>query len=114
MFEHETFPNAPIAEAIADFTVAFDTPPTLSDLSKYGEATTKVFSKSRERRAFTTSFEMIEDEPIFRNTEHRFLAFSTDDNKYVAQVRSNGFAFSRLRPYISWHDFSTKTLSAWQ
>src|SRR5437879_2561515 len=104
MFEHETFPNAPIAEAMADFTVAFETVPSVSDLSKYGEAAKNVFSKSRERRAFTTAFEMVEGEPIFRNTEHKFLAFSSDDDKYVAQVRPNGFGFSRLRPYISWDD----------
>jgi uncharacterized protein (TIGR04255 family) len=113
MFEHETFRNAPITEAAVDFSVDFADPPGRNTLARFGEAAAHLFPTSRERRMFTTSLEMVDDEPIFHNTEHRFLAFSSDDGKYIAQVRSDGFGFSRLKPYTSWSDFSARALEGW-
>jgi uncharacterized protein (TIGR04255 family) len=113
MFEHETFPNAPIAEAAVDFSVGFGAVPTLGEFARFGQAAADRFSGSRERRMFTTSLEMVNEEPIFHNTEHRFLAFSSKDEKYVAQIRSDGFAFSRLHPYTSWADFVERAIDSW-
>jgi uncharacterized protein (TIGR04255 family) len=114
MYAHETFPNAPIIEAAADFLVEFDPPLKQDALSRFGESAKGRFPISRERRSFTTSVEIKEEEPIFRNNENRFLAFSSLDEKYLAQVRRDGFGFSRLRPYISWTDFADNSLSSWQ
>lgn len=111
-YAHETFPNAPITEAIADFSLTFATAPTFEDLARYGEAAGSRFPTRRERSAYSTAISIKDEEPIFTNTPSKFLAYSSEDGKEVAQVRTNGFSFSRLKPYTRWDDFLKRTEDA--
>jgi uncharacterized protein (TIGR04255 family) len=113
MYDHETFRNAPIVEAVLDFAVAFDSTPSLDEMAHYGDGLETEFPAHRKRRMFDTSFRIVDDEPLFDNIEKHFWAFSSSDEKYIAQIRTDGFAFSRLKPYTSWSDFSERARNAW-
>jgi uncharacterized protein (TIGR04255 family) len=104
MYDHETFRNAPIMEAVLDFSVVFERPPTLDDMARYENRVTTEFPIRRKRRMFDTSVRIVDDEPLLENSEKHFWAFNSRDGKYIAQIRTDGFAFSRLNPYTSWAD----------
>jgi uncharacterized protein (TIGR04255 family) len=111
---HETFPNAPIIEATATFAATFDTPLISEDLERYGPAVAHLFPNRQQREEFETAVRIEANAPIFQNTPHQFLAFSSTDERDVAHVRLNGFSFSRLKPYTRWTEFLDRTLTGWR
>jgi uncharacterized protein (TIGR04255 family) len=110
---HKTFPNAPIIEATATFAATFETPPTVEALGRYGPAVAHLFPNQQPREEFETAVRIEANAPIFQNTTHQFLAFSSADEKDVAQVRPSGFSFSRLKPYTRWSEFLDRTMNGW-
>jgi uncharacterized protein (TIGR04255 family) len=114
MYEHETFPNAPITEAIVDFSVSFGQAPAFSDLEKYGALAAPRFPILKPRQRYATNISVKDGIPTWNNEEEKFLSFLSADEKYIAQVRVGSFAFSRLKPYISWADFEAHAVDAWE
>jgi uncharacterized protein (TIGR04255 family) len=40
--------------------------------------------------------------------------FASDDNRQVVQARLDGFAFSRLKPYVSWESLRDEARTLWE
>ena len=110
---HETFRNAPIVEATIDLTARHRPVLKVADLDRYGALGASAFPKHDRRRPLVTSLTTGEDSPGLKSSRSDVVEFRSDDDKYIAQVRRDGFAFTRLSPYTSWNDFSEQTLSAW-
>lgn len=117
MFRHETFPNAPITEALIDLRVTFGqdvTPEQLDDLS---ERFLRRFPKKEPQTE-------IEHQLMFHQggsgTETHvkakrlgYVLFSQERDKAV-QLRVNGFSFSKLKPYEDWDSLRDETLEHWE
>jgi len=114
MYEHETFKNAPITEATATLQIAHPRPPTAAQFEEYAATVASGFPVKEEKTGFATSLTISGNEPIFQNVPQKFLELRSDDNKNVIQVRPNSLSYSRLKPYISWDDFVTRTLECWR
>jgi uncharacterized protein (TIGR04255 family) len=111
---HLTFPNAPIIEATVTFSATFGTPLTSDDLERYGPLVAHVLPNQQKREEFETAVRIEANAPIFQNTTHQFLAYSSADEKDIAQVRLNSFSFSRLKPYTRWTEFLAGALTGWR
>ena len=42
------------------------------------------------------------------------IFYKSDDEKYVAQFRIDGFTLNRLKPYTNWEDFTSHALALWE
>ncbi len=114
MYEHETFLHAPITEATVTLRIAHLQPPDLDALNRYATAVANVFPTRTERSGFSTSVDIANSQPLFRNVAQKFIELRSADDKYVVQVRADSFAFSRLQPYVSWESFLAHTLQSWK
>lgn len=99
-------PNAPIVEAIIDFRVktpagldieAFKPlPPSLLATYPFGEQLTKFESTTSIDQTGKTqpTQQIIQEKCGYRHI--------SEDRKFIAQFRKDGFTFSRLAPYTDW------------
>ena len=53
---------------------------------------------------------------VFRSKDHGLhrIIIKTEDKTQVAQLRLDGFTFSRLEPYIDWPHFSSQASELWK
>ena len=105
--------NAPIREAIIDLRIT----PTIdpSKLANLAEGLKPAFPKQDTLRQGTFGFEIASGElktsTIDSGVRGRLLA--SEDGKYVLQMRSDGFTFSRLPPYETWETMRQTAKPLW-
>jgi uncharacterized protein (TIGR04255 family) len=117
MYEHETFPNAPITEALINVRATFGHGVKMEQL----EAVTKRLSghlpqiEGRTKHNFEvkveagklTSDTRAQAEPI------GFVQFSETRDRAV-QVLIDGFTFSKMKPYENWNALRDEARSHWE
>lgn len=105
--------NAPIREAIIDLRVA----PTIepSKVAKVVEGLKGTFPKQDTLRQGTFGFEIASGELKTSTIESgiRGSLLASEDGKYVVQMRSDGFTFSRLPPYETWEVMRQMAAPLW-
>ena len=105
--------NAPITEALLDIRVKaaqatnpanFSLPPSLQD----------AFPKREELRAATIELQFTPKKPPAVE-EHGLQGFffKSEDERVIAQFRTDGFTLNRLKPYTSWDDFFSRAKELW-
>lgn len=113
----ETFPNAPIREALIDIHVALPAESTLEVLAQYHEPLKDRFPKRREREIWQSEFRVQPGaDPVAKTGPKRidgYLHTSDADGKIV-QARCDGFTFNKLRPYTDWATLSAEARELWE
>ncbi len=113
----ETFPNAPIREALIDIHVTLPTEATLEVLAEYHRPLVERFPQRRERAVWMGEFRMDSSaNPPAENPSKRidgYLHVSDSDGKIV-QTRQDGFTFNKLRPYSDWGTFNREARELWE
>jgi uncharacterized protein (TIGR04255 family) len=117
MFDHETFPNAPITEALIDIRVTFGSEFKLEELERLAEQCSDRFPEKETQ--FEHQHEVtFQDggagtESHTRSRMRGFVLFSEHREKAI-QLRRDGFAFSKLKPYESWQALRDEANEHWK
>lgn len=119
MYKHETFPNAPITEALIDLRVTFgsgDQSDRLARLEQLAKGLSDLFPNIEKRMEHQYAFK-VEDsagtaETHARSRQSGFVGFA-EDRKKAVQLRVDGFAFSKMKPYESWSSLRDEACNLW-
>lgn len=108
--------NAPITEAIIDFRVKARAGLRAEEFGHLKTTLAERFPRMDERRGIETRFEIVEGKG--RPTTVKDLGlqgyfFKTADERNIAQFRTDGFTFNRLKPYTSWEDIFPIAMDLW-
>lgn len=112
----ETFPNAPIAEAILDIRASLPEDVSLDRLKKFQEDIADRFPIVEEKRFIKTGFQLRKDEPEFLISEKGIegFFFRSDRENKIIQFRLNGFTFNKLKLYENWDAFFSEGRALWE
>jgi uncharacterized protein (TIGR04255 family) len=115
MTEPEILAHAPIAEALLDIQVRLPDQAEVENLQNVQSRLGDRFPTKQIRKSWSSQFEFRADAaPVAKAAEGLDgYQFRSLDNKEVIQARMNGFAYSRLNPYIDWEHFSRAAKAAW-
>jgi len=106
------FSKAPIIEAIIDIQIA-GAPADLLDALEHAEMAAG-YRQVGTIGAMIGKLEFKEENPVASAHGSRLgYRFQSADDKYVVQVRTNGFTVSRLSPYDGWETFIEEAQSNW-
>lgn len=111
----ETFPNAPITEALIEIKTKLPSSSSLSSLEGLHPQIESDYPTKKPRTTWESTIEFKADkEPITKNTSRvDGYCFGSTDKKQVVQYRLDGFTFSRLRPYTAWKTVSEEAKRLW-
>jgi len=111
----ETFPNAPIQEAILDIFVRLPSSTTLEDLKTFGNPIALKYPETHERVSFSGGLQVKLGGESASSTSVKLMGYlfkSPTENKAV-QARLDGFTFNKLRPYTKWTEFAKEARELW-
>ena len=105
--------NAPITEALIDFRVKARAGFRPQEFRGLRARLSDRFPNVNERRGLQATFPMtlgqVGQDPYLQG-----YFFKTSDEKTIAQFRTDGFTFNRLRPYTSWEDLFPQAMELWR
>lgn len=105
MPESDSYPKAPIVEAIFDVQMELSQDIGIAELEAFCKTFSSAYPEKKAQRKFASKFEVRDDEEPSAETFNLgitgILNWSTD-HKQALQVRLDGFSFSRLKPYENW------------
>lgn len=117
MFKHETFPNAPITEALIDVRVTFESAVKMDQLEKLSEQFSARFP-IKEMRVVHEYELKVQDEAggVESHAKSKVIGYArfTENRDKAVQLRVNGFAFSKLKPYESWSALRDEAREHWE
>ena len=116
MVEPRHLANAPITEAIIDFRVKLPEGFQAEQFSGLEDRLRDQFPKVEKRNLMVSHFGVEEGKPIPPTTQMRGLYgffFRSEDGLHVAQFRTDGFTFSRLKPYTNWERVFPEAYKLW-
>ena len=104
MLEHDSYPNAPIVEAIFDIQMELPQGVGIAELETFCKTFVSAYPEKKARRKFASKFEIKNEEPSAEafNLGIAGILNWSPDHKQALQVRLDGFSFSRLKPYEKW------------
>lgn len=116
MYKHETFPRAPVTEALIDLRAGPGDEKTLDQLESLTQKLSPRFPIKENRfeiqYQLTVKKEGTGAESEAKSKQIGYVMFSESRDRAV-QVRLNGFAFSKMRPYESWENLRDEARDLW-
>ena len=117
MFKHETFPNAPITEALIDVRVTFESAVKLDQLEKLSERFSTRFPIKETQTVHEYALK-VQDATggVESHAKSKILGYVrfTENRDKAVLLRVNGFAFSKLEPYESWFALRDEAREHWE
>jgi uncharacterized protein (TIGR04255 family) len=108
------YSRAPIVEAVIDFRVSLDPSITLDDLAQVHAQESQRYPQIKKRMEVQGEIGIAEmgvrATAVGTQTGH---VLTSRDEKQIAQIRLDGFSFSRLAPYDSWEPFHDEATRLW-
>lgn len=103
---HETFPKAPIEEALLDFRVERSAPVGPTVVDPFLDAVASEFPGRQQRIEFESRLELdIHGIQKFANDRrHTGWVLKSGDGRHVVQPTVDGLTISQLKPYSRWED----------
>lgn len=107
--------NAPIVEAIVDLRVRLPAEFEVRTLDSIKDSLGESYPKMEERCEVETGIKVSGKriEQVVHEKVLQGYVFKTPDRRQVAQFRSDGFTFSRLKPYTNWTDVLAEARRLW-
>ena len=108
--------NAPITEALIDFRVKARPDLNVKDFAVVGPQVDHLLPKMEEKRGMEAMIEFRAGESQARTKDLGLMGyfFKSSDEKHIAQFRTDGFTFNRLRPYTSWDEVFPLAMDFWR
>lgn len=116
MAQQRHLSNAPITEAVVDFRVKLPQEFQVETLSSLKGRLAGSFPEMKKIQVFEAKFGLQEGKPVDSTTKERELygfRFESEDKLNIAQFKSDGFTFSRLKPYTSWDEVFPEAYKLW-
>jgi uncharacterized protein (TIGR04255 family) len=117
MAEQTYLRNAPILEAVIDLQVKFPESFSQSQIRSAAERLKGEYPRLEERRSIEAKMTIQKGRGSFsppQTSKFAGLFLKSQDSKQVAQLRMDGFAFSRLKPYTNWEEVSREAWRLWK
>ena len=116
MSEHPHLRNAPIREALIDFRVRLPADFSHEALRVLADSLASEFPKVGPIHQFQGQIEFGEEGPVAIQKGPQLLGYRLESptGLDVAQIRIDGFTFSRLAPYESWDRMVEDAWVAWE
>jgi uncharacterized protein (TIGR04255 family) len=111
-FPPRHYDRAPITEAVINIHVELPRIATAEIFGQFGRLAGPGFPKATEEMLLQG--EVSRERLNISNSVVNGLRFPSEDLKWVAVCRLNGFSLSRLAPYDCWEDLRDKARSMWQ
>ena len=111
------YDRAPIAEAVIDIQVSFETPPNLQDLEKFSRALGDRLPLVHAINSFAVNFAAdAENGGLQSNATAAQLGYrlSSEANDRILQVRKDGMSYSHMPPYSNWDQFVGEAQPLWK
>ncbi len=96
------YENAPILEALIDIRVNRSGVARIESLAAFQDSIREQYPRKDERFYVQGQFSVGPEVGASARQTLMGYAFSSEDRKQIVQVRSDGFTFSRLKPYGTW------------
>lgn len=111
----ETFPRAPIVEAVVDLRAALPSSVTMETLGALHDRIRGDFPhrETQVELAATVVFAGGAPAASGQQRPHGFR-FLTEDRKWIFQARLDGFTVSHLAPYTNWKNLKTRAAALWE
>jgi uncharacterized protein (TIGR04255 family) len=109
--------NAPITEALIDIRVAGVTGSVVEGLASFRDAFPSRFPEKRSRSSVATTINFDQKAPptlTAKGPNTDGYIFTSPAENLVAQVRTDGFTLSKLKPYDSWKTFCPQFVALWR
>lgn len=117
MPDRETFPYAPITEAVLNINVQLPKETEVENLMSLYDNIKDRFYEKEEQRFFKSEIKLpkegVPDEPQQTYGTLGYL-FRSPEEKKVVQSRIDGFSFNKLKPYENWELFQTEGQEFWE
>jgi uncharacterized protein (TIGR04255 family) len=118
MSDLETFPNAPITEAILDIKAELPEGTPIEALGEFQKHVKNRFPDRSEKRSLQTQFRFSpgkdESTPVSSEDKIEGYNFISHPDKKVVQIKLDGFTFNKLHPYEDWEKFSSEGRELWE
>ncbi len=117
MNQFETFPNAPITEALMDIIVQLPQETDPEQLERLYDHIKEKYPEKDKKYLFEARVEFAkEKEPDIERSPAKFQGyiFKSSKEKKLIQAKINGFTFNKLKPYESWDKFFCDGRKYWE
>jgi len=110
----ETFPKAPIVEAVVDLRATLPSSVTADALAAIHDRIRGDFPHKESQFEIAAQVAFGGDQPAASSQQkpHGFR-FLTEDRKWIFQARLDGFTLSHLEPYTNWENLETRAAKLW-
>lgn len=108
--------NAPITEAIIDFRVRACHGLQVAEFEKLKLALADRFPQAQQQIGRKITFQLLPSEgqpPSVEDVGLQGFLFTSNDGKWLAQFRQDGFTLNRLKPYTSWDELYPLAREVW-
>jgi uncharacterized protein (TIGR04255 family) len=109
------YKRAPIAEAVIDLHVAFETAPTIESLELFADLIRSEFPQKQRINSLAMAVNGTEDGALSSNASAEQIGWRLTNQvgDRVLQVRRNGISYSHMAPYTEWEVFCGDMLPIW-
>jgi uncharacterized protein (TIGR04255 family) len=117
MIDFRHLPNAPIREALIDFRIRSEEPPSLDMLARLNELLRAAYPTQSTLQTGTWQLTIKEGASLAETAiGHSTIGYrlTSADEKQVLQIRVDGLTFSRLAPYTQWEDVRGEAAKSWR
>lgn len=110
-----TLPRPPITEALIDLRVKLPADVGVERLAALHQAVKSTYPEAQNVIVWTGGFGVEAGEPRVQapSSTHTGFMYRSADRLQVVQARTDGFTFSRLRPYTDWQHFEGEARALW-
>lgn len=106
----KTYKNPPIVEAVCEFRFLPNGDLDIKKIGNFYEKLKSDFPIQEKRKKHFLDFKIEKGKPAKENFKQGFMEFGqffSEDKKYFIQLDKGRVSIHRIKPYISWSDFST-------
>lgn len=103
--------NAPITEAVVDFGARFASPPEKAAFDEFASQAKAAYPAQETRHE--VGFTLRPGEVPTQISKYAGLLLRSADGLHAVQIKPDGFAFSRLKPYTSWDQMMDEAWKQW-
>ncbi|MEN8262971.1 MAG: TIGR04255 family protein [Nitrospirota bacterium] len=114
MREFPLLKNAPIIEAVIDIKVKLPDSFKVNQLDSFSDFLKTNYPTKKEVKKFEGRIDLAQEAALTPiSGETAGYRCDSEDGKQVVQAMTEGFTFSRLKPYISWEQFCEEAHKIW-
>jgi uncharacterized protein (TIGR04255 family) len=112
--ERRVYSRPPVLEALIDIKTRFDSPPELAKLGSFEQGEEERYPERKTLLSGALRVDPQANVVMEASQTVNGFRFSDGSNSRIAQVRTDGFAYSRLAPYSQWEEWIPEAERLWK